>query len=259
MKLSVSSKLTLLFRELGVPARGELKNSFPTVVSSDYLPVWQEFIKTRAITDLMRAFGKDGLGRYYVCAAFVSYVESLDPKAVASKVNLLNSADFYRPSSSYRKMTDYLNRKRIISSLNLSRYSHKYDMSADHSDWLRALMYPKCSGIAIYKVQGRQPFDKLIHSLVPTLFKSVPYELRREVNGKTRKVLRAEEQIASSLGWFSLLEDDDVSLHMARAQYGTVIFKYQIKSEVVVFHGAKPVNKAEKDLRKRHERAIILP
>lgn len=257
MRLSVFSTIKTLLGELGVPAQGPIKSAFPTIVDVDYMPVWKEFLRTNVAKQIAYKYG--GMSsKYFTCAGFVSYVQSLENKAVGP-VNLSKSADMYNPGFAYRFFADYFTRKRIISDLNLRRTSHKFSISVEESDFLRALIDPVCEGHMVYHVQGKEPLDKLLYRLTPTVFKTVPYEFRREVNGRKNKFLRTEQQLDSSIGWVGLLNTDDMYLEMARAQFGTVIFRYRFTMPGMYFYGRGKPEALQKTLRKRHERSVVLP
>lgn len=258
MKLSIVSKLKTLLSALGVPARGDLSSSFPTRVNTEYLPVWQEFLNTQAVRDLTSKYPKD-LTRYYVCAGFVSYIDKLDSKAVRPRVDLLQSVDLYNPAPAFKIIYDYLTVNRFISGLKLRNHDHRHSISVTESDFLNAFVAPTTNGIMEYKVQGRAPLDKYLGVLTPQVFKRPPVELLRETKGKKRNLLRPNSQADATTGWVPLLNKDGIKLDMARAQFGTVLFRYSFTVDVIMFHGGTAPDKLEKAIKKKHERSILLP
>jgi len=258
MKLTVSSKLSALLGALGVPVRGELKSSFPTCVSAAYLPVWDEFIKTRIVKDIQKKYEK-ALSRYYVCAGFVSYIYGIDRRAISKPVDLLSSVGLYNPGDRFRTIANYLGTNRLITGLKLSNSDHRHSIHVEESNFLNAFLNPTTSGILEYKVQGRAPLDKYLGILTPTLFKKLPDELLREVKGKKRNILRPHAQADANTGWVSLLNKDRLTLDMARAQFGTVLFRYSFSEDAILFHGGASPEKLEVAIKRVQERAIIVP
>lgn len=237
--------------------QGPMASAFPTVVSSDYLPVWKEFLKTRQVSDIRKKY-KGLSAKYYTCMGFVSYIQSIDKKSVR-KTDVTESTALYSPSVAYRELMDFAARKRLITDLNLRRASHEFSISADESDFIRALVDPECEGHITYHVQGKQPLDKLLPRLTPTLFKTVPYEFRSYVKGKKKTFQRADKQLSSQVGWVCLLSNDRLFLEMARCQFGTVVLRYRFTVPGLFFYGKSQPASIQKLLRKRHEQAVIVP
>lgn len=257
MKLSVFSTTKTLLHGLGAPAQGSIRRSFPAEVAESYLPVWEEYLTTAVVKDIMKRYDTAS-ARYFVCAGFVSYIQSIDRKSVSKAVDLNASVQNYNVGPNYRTIVDFLHRKRIVSSLKLKRQSHEYSITADTSDFLGALIDPVCTGHIVYNVQGKEPLDKLIYSLVPTLFKSIPYEMRRKVNDRERTFLTKDRQKTSNVGWVGLMDEGGVHLSMARAIHNVIILRYTFPVRGMFFYGTAGRDKLQHNIRKRHDKSVIL-
>lgn len=257
MKLTVSSKVGALTRSLGMPASAPLVGAMPACVSDDYDAVWPKFLETDAVRDILSKYAK-AQARYYVGAAFASYISSMDKRAVRG-FSPVDSAQLFSIDSQFRTIRDFLLRKQILSSLR--QRSHVQDVEWHDSDFLRAVVHPMCKGSAAFVVQGRNAsLDKHLDSMVPTLYKSVPYELRRTVRNKERKILTAEAQLKSKIGWFGLLNEGGLFLEMARARLNTLVLRYRIDSDAIVFYGSgspATADKAIRDVMRRHTGSLI--
>ena len=239
MKLSISSALGTLMDNLGVPFGVPLRSSFPIAVARDLFPAWEKFLETTVVRDILKKY-RGELGKYYVAAAFASYISSIDKRAVIRRDLRLqdDSLKLYSVRPSYVRLSSYLSRKRVTHGMRL--HSHRFDVTHTNIDFIRALTSPTVTGFLEYKVQGRNTLNALLQGPVPSLFSDVPVELRDTLpNGKPRKVLSTEQQARSSPGWVGLIVEKDMRVDVARAKFNTLLVRYTFYPDCILFYGRR--------------------
>lgn len=245
-----------MLNAVGVQRGTDLASAYPTVIDESYVTVWKEFLTTRVVKEIIKMWPKEQ-ARMYVAAAFVSYISSINDKALKRKVNLLQSLEFYQVRSRYSDMVEFMQRKRML--LDLRMFSYKFDISYNDVDFIRALVRPTCTGHFVFKTQNKVSVDSVLHSFVPTLFRTLPYELSTEVNGKKRPPRAASKVLESNVGWIGLLNEDGLYMELARAAFDTLLIRYSFPTDTIIFYGNGSAAEADKKVRSLHRRSIILP
>lgn len=235
MKLSVIDKVKKGLRELQL-VNGKPDTVFPYIVDEDYEPAWSEFTTTKVAKDLMGKFGSR-LGLYYTGMAFVSHVLSIDKHAIGrNKIDLTkNSADMVDLTQPSSLLYDYLTRHRILAHLKV--HSHKVKVtSISYNDFIQAHTGFNIEGYIILKPKGRYTLDGILHDeLTPNLFSSVPALLLSRNKGKERKFYSPEQLRQRPNDWYTLLIKDNLKIYAARAKYSTLVIRYNIEVNNLVF------------------------
>lgn len=257
MRLSVLTTVKKLLNRLGARSSGRISELFPTVVSSEYLSVWDEFLTTRAAKDVMKSFPALE-SRYYLCQAFALLVGSADRNAVLSKGSPLDSLELYNVRPQYSRIYELIGQS-LVPALKLRRFHHSFGLEAEDFEFFQAFVDVWCTGKIEYKVQGREPLDKLIHRLAPNTFKHVPVELKSKHKDKERKILKAFDQWQSNENWIVLQDDEFLKLEIARARFSTILVRYSFPCRGIFFYGDRPVTELEKRMKKRHSQFATVP
>jgi hypothetical protein len=256
MKLSILSSLLASLLSMGVPQTStSLKTCFPKALDDGYMTVWTKFLETDIVQELKKNINDKTYLKYLVCSSFCSYILSIDKDPYAEgykkRINLDSSFSLYSVKPYYRKLNDWLNRKRISSTLKL--FSHTYDFKFPKNDFIRGIVNPTCVGIIEFKSKGRSTLDNDLKLLESTLFRTIPSEL-----SAGRKFLRPDAQVRSKIGWVGLMFEDDFSMEVSRAQFNTLLIKYKIEMPMIAFYGDKSPSHAEKALKALHSKEYFV-
>lgn len=240
MKLSVSSKLNVLYKTLGVKRGASLEDSFPNVLIQDYFEPWLKFVKTQVVRDLME---DKTYGKIRAASAFVSYISSIDTRCWAEYSVNMNEINSLSVARQYQLIRQYMNKKGFN---GLQKFREHREATFSDVDFIRAGIDIVYSGYCVYTPRGRTTLEQFIQSLVPTTFKDFPIELT-----KTPKL---STLLASSLMWLPVLNEDGVSLSIGRASMNQLVFKYTIKPKnAIIFYGKNKPDYVQKYINKFKE------
>lgn len=258
--LSVSGKARTLLRKMkSVPSR-KLDDCFPRCLPDEYVQVWEEFITSTSVADVVKRHGTSSvLTQYYVVAMFLSYVSKYTKLPVP-----LNSIDLYDPSPQFKVLNSTFYSTKLLKSLGLTYHAHEYTLTADDSSWLRCLIDPTCTGVVTYKVVGRKPLDAMLGNLMPQAFRQIPVELRSDQKfgdapKRLRKLVTPAQQINSGYGWVVLNENDLIRIEIARARYSTILVRYSFVVPGFYCYGPEDPTKFCRAIRAKHDSFVQLP
>lgn len=259
MKLSITTKLRTALNALSVPKGVRLEKATPLVIHPDYLQGWKDFLGTTVVREFRQSKLPTEMIKYLAAASFVSTLISVDKDATTKKVDLVGmSLDLYNPLDFYRTIKEYVHRKRLVDGLRL--HSHNFVLEHQNNDFIRALVHPKCTGVFEFKVTGRNTLDGSLSKLVPTLFRTLPVPLSaRMPNGKARKFKTVVQQLNSKADWVLLLNQDGLTLEVARTKFSTLILRYTFQTDDVLFYGRESAQGLEAKLQKLHASKVIVP
>lgn len=258
--LSVSGKARTLLRKLKSTPSRRLSECFPKFLPEEYVTLWDEFLTSKAVSEVVSRYGATSvLTQYYTVALFLSYVSKYRRLPVA-----LNSLDLYDPSHNFKVLNSTFYSTKLLKSLNLAYHGHEYSMTADNTDWLRCIVDPTCTGVISYKLVGRKPLDAFLSNLVPQAFKQVPTELRSDEKfgdapKRGRKLVTPAQQANSDYGWVLLNENEHIKVEIARARYSTILVRYSFSAPGFFCYGPEDSSKFCRALRARHDSFVHLP
>lgn len=226
VKSSLASLLKKRSKIIGVKTTTKMSKAFPSVLTEGYEGVWQKFLGTSIAKDLMKKYKDEG--RYYVCAAFVSYISSIDKKCwrdVSVNIQELNMP--ISVSSAYNRMREFLHLKGFST---LRKFKEESRLDYGDIDFIRTIVDPVFSGYAIYTPRGRTTLDQFLESLVPTTFKHIPIELSKD-NQLTTLLNNTSSK------WWPLITEPELELYVGRANLNQLVFRYKVMPKAVAFYG----------------------
>lgn len=255
MKLSISGKVQTLLRKLKSRPSRNPDQWFPRVLDDEYSSLWNAFLGCAAAKDVFRLYGVTSLGQYYLVALFLSYVSRY------TKVPSLDMDELYDPLTGCKAVRRTLDSTNLLNKLSLKYHSHDFSLQANELDWLRCLVDIECSGVLTYKLSGRKPLDAYLGSLSPSVFRSVPVELRSdrpfgEAPIRKQKLVTPNLQLKSGYGWVSL-PCDGAKIEIARAKYSTILLRYSFPVSGLFAYGSDKPTDFTRKLRRAHEKYAL--
>lgn len=240
MKLSVSSKLNVLYKTLGVKKGAALIDSFPNALNQDYFEVWPKFIKTQVVKDLLQ---DKEYGKVRVASAFVSYISSIDERCWASYSVNMDEINSLTVARQYQQIRQYMNHKGFNV---LQKFKEHKEATFSDVDFIRAGIDIVYSGYCVFTPRGRTTLEEFLRSLVPTTFRDFPVELT-----KTPKLNTLLNQ---RLGWLTVLSENGLTLSIGRASLNQLVFKYEIRPKnAIIFYGKNRPGYVQKYINKHLE------
>lgn len=259
MMLSISGKMRTLLKKLKSKPSRTLEGCFPHCLPPEFERVWNEYLESKMVKDIVAKHGNNIVSQYYVAALFLSYMSRFTRITTS-----LGAYDLYDPLPFYRRMSQKLTELKLLKKLNLTFYQHSYTIRAEDVKWARCLIDPACEGIITYKLNGRKPLEAYLTSLVPSVFGSLPNELcsdsaKDKKSRRKVKLVTPEQQVSASFGWVTLFSDSTVSMEIARARYSTILIRYKFVVPGFFCYGAEDPSKFSRQLRARHEANAFVP
>lgn len=239
-------------RELGVDFSAPL--SFPRKINTDYEQVFKNFVDTKAIQEIRDNYERP-LSTVYIAMAFAQYIQAIDKKSVPNLPFTKYSIALVDFDGD--KISDYLRVNRFLN--HLRQNSHRMQISSiNHNDFCTAFTNIRINGVVSYKAKGRHTLDNILHNEIKSsvFYKSFPEVLKTTRNNKPRKMLRLNTLLSRPNEWYCLINDkkSDLVLYVARAEFGTLVFRYEFRVPYLVFADASKKTLVSNTLLKKWKR-----
>ena len=194
---------------------------FPKDVSEEYLPVWDAFLKMRAVAQLRVIENAD---------LAVPECFRLLTKQIGAKVPLLYTVkDFVRPQTPLKHLREFLRRGGVLDHMRVVR--HKQSLQYTEAAPVCALYNPVFEGIVVLRAQ-RFDLKYLIGRMQGLVYKNLPYQLNDKMpNGDPKKMRKLNG--LSDKDFVVLFDAHDLTISMARTDKELVV-KYAVKLKVIV-------------------------
>ena len=227
-----------MYADLGIPQKASISNGFPMEVNSDYEAVYDSFIDTAAVKDIDKKWPQH-LSTLYVAMAFASYIRTIDRRSVPNLDFLGYSLDLINLKPIAERIYAYLYRNRFLN--HMRQYTHDIEIvNYEYNEFLTAYLNVRIRGTVSYKTKGRHTLDGQINNEIkPLVFpRMLPDVLKTtQRNGKPRKMLSLSQIKTRPSEWYKLVHDKDpeIILEVARAKFGTLVFRYEFEIPHLIF------------------------
>ncbi|AGS82075.1 hypothetical protein O152_gp286 [Pseudomonas phage PaBG] len=194
---------------------------FPRDVSEDYRPVWDAFLKMRAVTQL-RMFEN--------AETAVPECFRLLINQTGAKVKLLHTVKECMPlAKPIKRLKDFLRKGDVLGHMRIVR--HSQSMRYQEAGSVCALYNPVFQGIVVLRPM-RFDLNYMVNRMQGLLFKHVPYQISDKMpNGNPKK--QKKFGALRDADYATVLSTTDLVVYMARTE-NELVLKYEVKLAAIV-------------------------
>lgn len=194
---------------------------FPRDVSEDYLPVWEAFLKMRAVSQL-RVFENAGLAVPECFRLLVNQVGAKTP--LQHTVN-----EFVQVAPIIRRLKQFIAKGGVRDHMRLVK--HTQSMTFTSAEPVCAAYNPTFVGVLVLRPQ-RFDMKYLIGRMQGLVYKTMPHQLNDKMpNGDPKKMRKLKGLIASD--YWTAFESKDLTIKFARTATELVL-SYEIRPGGIV-------------------------
>lgn len=210
--LAISPPRNLSYMKLTIVKKVE----FPKDVSEDYIPMWEAFLKMRAVSQL-RVYDNADVA---VPECFRILINQ-----AGAKVPLQHTVnEFVKLSPIVRHLKRYIAKGGLLDHMRVIK--HSQSLSYTRAEPVCAVLNPTYVGIVVLRPQ-RFDLKYLIGRMQGLIYKTLPYQLSDKMPNGDPKKLRKLNAIKDPDYWIALASPD-ITISMVRTDKELVV-KYEVK------------------------------